>query len=141
MLEYVFFQEQPRKRFQGLLKEQGLTWTLEAGEMETVVVIDETGVDAELADRIEAFYDELFALEQAHYAATLPAADRESATAVAVRRKDGRTIVADLPPELVARILTAISPDELRDFVDTIVDAVHDPNGRTPNPGEARAGD
>jgi hypothetical protein len=140
MLEYVFFQEQPRKRFQELLKEQGLVWTLEPGEMETVVVIDETGMDAELADRIEAFYDELFAMEQADYAATLPKADREPPTAVAVRRKDGRTVFAELPPELVARVLTAISPEELQGFVDAIVDAAQDSNGPAPDSDEVRAG-
>ncbi len=136
MLEYVFFQEQPRKRFQEFLKEQGLVWTLEAGEMETLVVIDVTGVDDELAERIESVYDELFAMEQALYAAASQPPDTEAATAVAVHLKDGRKVLADLPPDLAIRVLTAISPEELRIFVAAIVDAVENPDARDLRPGK-----
>jgi hypothetical protein len=125
MLEYVFFQELPRKRFQAFLKEQGLLWTLESGDMETLVVVDDAGVDSELADRIESIYDELFALDQAAYssAAARPA-ERIPESGVEVHLESGRTVVADLPPELVSRVLMAISPEELQAFADAIARAV-----------------
>jgi hypothetical protein len=125
MLEYVFFQELPRKRFQELLKEQGLSWTLESGDMETLVVIDDAGVDNALADRIESVYDELFALDQATYGSVVPErTDGRMEAGVAVYLEDGSTVFADLPSELVNRVLTAISSEELRTFVDAIARAV-----------------
>lgn len=125
MLEYVFFQELPRKRFQAFLKEQGLLWTLESGDMETLVVVDDAGVDGDLADRIESLYDELFAMDQAmcSTAAARPV-DRTPEPGVEVRLESGRTVVAELPSELVSRVLTAISPGELRTFVDAVARAV-----------------
>jgi hypothetical protein len=129
MLEYVFFQELPRKRFQEYLKEQGLIWTLESGEMETLVVIDEAGVDEELAERIESVYDELFAMEQAIFEERAPkSADRLAEDAILVCLKDGRTVRADLPPELVSRVLLAISPEELKALVDAVASAVENPD-------------
>jgi hypothetical protein len=125
MLEYVFFQELPRKRFQEFLKDQGLPWTLEPGDMETLVVIDDNGVDHALADRIESMYDELFAMDQATYGSVAAErADRRTGAGVAVNLEDGRTVIADLPSELVTRVLTAISAEELRTFVDAIARAV-----------------
>jgi hypothetical protein len=125
MLEYVFFQELPRKRFQKFLKEQGLLWTLEFGDMETLVVIDDAGVDHELADRIESTYDELFAMDQATYGSIAAGSvDLDSEEGVAVRLESGHTVIADVPPELVSRVLTAISPEELRIFVDSVARAV-----------------
>jgi hypothetical protein len=133
MLEYVFFQDPPRKRFQEFLKEQGLVWSLESDETETLVVIDEAGVDEELAERIESVYDELFAMEQATLAAAGPRfADRDIVTGVVVRLKNGRAVYADLPPELVSRVLTAISPDELTAFADAIAAALENPDGHRP---------
>ena len=125
MLEYVFFQELPRKRFQKFLKEQGLLWTLEFGDMETLVVIDDAGVDDELADRIESTYDELFAMDQATYGSIAAGSvDLDPEEGVAVRLENGHTVIADVPPELVSRVLTAISPEELRIFVDSVARAV-----------------
>ncbi len=124
MLEYVFFHEVPRKRFQEFLKEQGLVWTLESGDMETLVVIDDVGVDDTLADRIESVYDELFAMDQAICSAASAEPADQGIEGVTVRLESGRTVVADLPPELVSRVLTAISPQELRVFVDAVARAI-----------------
>ncbi len=38
---------------------------LEPGDLETLVVVDETGLDDELAERVESMYDKLFAAEEA----------------------------------------------------------------------------
>lgn len=124
MLEYVFFQEVPLKRFQDFLKEQGLVWTLEAGDMESLVVIDDLDVDDRLADRIESVYDELFALDQTICRSASAEPVHQGNNGIAVRLASGRTVVADLPPELVSRVLTAISRQELRVFVDAVVRAV-----------------
>ncbi len=132
MLEYVFFEQEPRERFQDFLGEQGLNWTLEPRDPETLVVIDDAEIDDELADRIEDLYDELFDMEQALYEAGLPeSAEHYAGTGVVVNLKDGRAVYANLPPELLNRVLSVISPEELGTIVDAIVSAVEDPDERT----------
>ena len=132
MLEYVFFEQEPRERFQGFLAEQGIDWTLETRDPETLVVIDDATIDDELADRIEDLYDELFDMEQAIYEASIPKSpDHYTGTGVVVNLKDGRAVYANLPPELLNRVLTVVSPEELGTIVDAIVSAVEDPDERT----------
>ena len=132
MLEYVFFEEEPRERFQDFLDGEGLDWTLEARDPETLVLLDDTGIDDALADRIEALYDELFDMEQALYEAGIPeSTEHYAGTGVVVNLKDGRTVYAYLPAELLNRVLSVISPEELGTLVDAIVCAVEDPDERT----------
>jgi hypothetical protein len=102
MLEYVFFEEQPRERFQSFLEQHGVPWTLEPGDPESVVVVDDARLDAALADRVEALYDELFALEQGLFVSDRtpsPPQDR----GLRLRLKDGTRLQADLPDELIKR--------------------------------------
>ena len=132
MLEYVFFEQEPRERFQRFLDEQGLAWTQEKRDPETLVVIDDESIDDERADRIEAVYDELFAMEQALYEASIPqSAEHYAGTGVVVNLKDGRSVYANLPAELLNRVLSVVSPQELGTIVDAIVSAVEDPDERT----------
>jgi hypothetical protein len=93
--------------------------------LETLVVIDDTAVDDALADRIESVYDDLFAMDQATYSSVSAELDhRGTATGIPVHLENGRTVIADLPSELLCRLLTAISPEELRILVDTVARAV-----------------
>jgi hypothetical protein len=126
MLEYVFFEEAPRKRFQDFLAAQGLAWTLEPGTLETLVVVDEAGLDDELAERIESVYDELFALEQAVHSPrpAAPAEVDDDDDSVTIRIPDGRTLHTDLPQELVHRVLTVITAEELALLAEVIARAV-----------------
>lgn len=125
MLEYVFFEKEPRRRFEAFLDQQGVPWTLEPGHPETMVVVDDARIDAVLADRLESLYDELFALEQ-----SLFVSDKVQTQArpkgVPLRLKDGSTLHADLPQELMDRLLTVISPEELDLIADAIVCAFED---------------
>jgi hypothetical protein len=129
MLEYVFFEKEPRQRFEAFLDKQGVPWTLEPGHPESVVVVDDTRIDATVADRLESLYDELFALEQ-----SLFVSDKVQSQArpkgVPVHLKDGSTLHADLPQELVNRLLTVISPEELDLIADAIVCAFEDSEGQ-----------
>lgn len=132
MLEYVFFEEEPRQRFQTFLDQKGLTWTLQSGDPETLVVLDDSAVDDALADHIESLYDELFAMEQAIYEASVcESAEHYTGTGVVVNLSDGRSVYADLAPDLLNRILSVITPVELGTMVDAIVSAVENPDERT----------
>ena len=129
MLEYVFFQEIPRKRFQEFLTEQGLAWTLEPGDLETLVVVDEAGLDDELAERIESVYDDLFSLEQSAQDPSPPhAAQDDGGGGVVIKLPDGRAVHAELRPGLIQRLLTVITPEEFDALVEVIAHAVERPD-------------
>ncbi|MES9991232.1 MAG: hypothetical protein ABW098_04725 [Candidatus Thiodiazotropha sp.] len=49
---------------------------------------------------------------------------------VNVTLRDGRVIQAVIDPGLMRRLLTVVSPQELGEFVDTIVAAVENPDDR-----------
>ncbi|WP_295584106.1 hypothetical protein [uncultured Lamprocystis sp.] len=125
MLEYVFFQEAPRKHFQDFLTAQGLAWTLEPGNLETLVVVDEAGLDDELAERIEAVYDELFSAEQSVYSTSLPQSAQDGdGNGIVIQLPNGGGIAVALPQELLQRILTVITAEELGCLVGAIARAL-----------------
>lgn len=130
MLEYVFFEEAPRLRFQAFLEAHGVTWTLEPSPPETLVVIDDTGLEDDLTDRVESLYDELFALEQRLFSEHKdPSSATPAAPRTLLRLKDGTELRAELPPELTERLLTAISREELDLIADAVVCAFEDAEG------------
>lgn len=122
MLEYVFFQDEPRQQFLTFLAGQGVAWGLEARGSEIVVVIDDSALDDELLGRLELLYDDLFDLERSLYEQRRGRA--EGRRGVVLSLKDGRAVTAELPGELVDRILTVLSPEELGCLADAIAQAV-----------------
>jgi len=51
---------------------------------------------------------------------------------VIVSLKDGRTVYADIDTPLLTKVMSALSPIELGEFVNHIVDAVENPDQRMP---------
>ena len=95
MLEYVFFHDEPRTRFQHYLSELNIGWIQVDGDPESLVQVAEDEVDDALADRIEAVYDELFSADQALYDASLPeSAEHYAGSGLVVNLKDGRSVYA-----------------------------------------------
>jgi hypothetical protein len=140
MLEYTFFENAPRARFMTFLAEQGLSWTLEHRDPETLVVVDEAQLDDDLAERLESFYDELFDLEQGLFETRhVPQREDHAVDGLALRLADGRTLRADLPAELVDRVLTVLSREELTTLAQALVDALEgsDRHPFHPRDGEA----
>lgn len=128
MLEYVFFQEEPRKRFQEFLTGQGLAWTLEPGDLETLVIVDEAGMDHELAERVESVYDELFANERSLSDPSAPiVAGVDAEGGVVIKLHDGRAVCARVPQQLIQRVLTVVTAEELGILVEAVRRAVENP--------------
>lgn len=131
MLEYVFFNDEPRKRFQKFLSGQGLTAELLQGELETVLRVEEAAVDDALADRIDGYYDEMFALDQELYEQQLDLGpEGYSASGVVVHLKDGRSVYAGVRPALLGKLAGALTPEEIGELVDAVVSAVEAPDER-----------
>lgn len=132
MLEYVFFNAEPCTRFCALLREHGIEPTLTEGELERLVQVEEGLVDDDLADTLDAAYDELFALDQAIHGQEAVADGCEyEGSGVVVHLKDGTSAYAEVPPALLAKVMQALSLEELGDLVNAIVDAVEHPDPRS----------
>ena len=67
MLDYVFFNAEPRERFCAFLRSHGIEPHLSENDLELLVRIEESVVDDALADTLDAYYDEMFELDRALY--------------------------------------------------------------------------
>ncbi len=131
MLEYIFFHEEPCRRFKAFLAEKGiepLKEGLDKTDVEGMTVFIRDDLDDRLSDEIEAYYDEMMTLDESLVAETEE--DEMHKVGLAVTLKDGRSVYAAVDPEVLARVLTVISHDELGRIVDAVADAVENPDER-----------
>jgi len=132
LLEYIFFHEDPCNQFKKFLQSKSVE-LLKEGVDETdvaaLVLYIADDLDDELSDQIEDFYDEMMELNE-----SLVMQDEDSDemnnVGLAVSLSDGRSVLATVDPDVLNRILTVISHDELGKLVDTIADAVESPDER-----------
>ncbi len=136
MLDYVFFDQRPCRRFIDFLQQRGVEHEFEeiddAFDVDTleVRVPEDLGEDLERA--IEDEYEHLMAWSQE--LAEQPggeAAGGYNSAGVVVNLKDGQTVYAHIDSKLLARILGAVTPKEFGLVVDAIVDAVESPDERS----------
>ena len=127
MLEYVLFAEQLRDRFTEWLDDNGIAYRTDGDGDELLVLIDED-LDEDSQDRIDTQYDLL--LEE-----SARIADEEDDSPDAVhrvgiqfRRSDGVIGMVCITPELANRLHRCLSMVELQAFVQTVVDAVENPD-------------
>lgn len=130
MLEYIFFDERPWRQFINFLEEKGLQ-PLSASEDQGFMVRLPDETDDSLMDDIEAYYDEMLDMNEALFVAQADAADHVHAAGVSVNLSDGRSVQALVDPALLNRILEVLSTDELGRFINSIVDAVENPDERS----------
>ena len=132
MLEYAFFNPEPSERFVKFLLSRGLKSEVRCGDPETLVCLEEDGVSDSMADEIDKFYDEMFALDQAQYNQGVNrSTENYDAAGVVVNLRDGRAVYADVKPALLSRVMEALAPEELGELVDAIVAAVEHPDERS----------
>lgn len=132
MIEYVFFNTEPCARFCAFLREHGIEPTLAEGDLERLVQVEEDLVDDDLADILDACYDELFALDRAIYGREAMSEGRDyEGSGVVVNLKDGTAVYAEVSPALLGKVMQALSLEELADLVNAIVDAVENPDARS----------
>ena len=128
MLEYIFFHEHPWRRFIVFAEELGLNPEARQGDEGWVVELPED-LDEALDERLEAFYDEMLDYNQDLVAET-EGAEHVHLAGIDVTLGDGRRVQAGVDPKLMRRLLEAVSPEELGEFVNAIVDAVENPDER-----------
>jgi hypothetical protein len=128
MLEYIFFAKEPCERFVSFLSARSVSVAREHNDEGYLVRVPETLDDACL-DEIEACYDELMDLDQ--LLMEQGGDDSAHKAGITVNLADGRTVYACIAPELLNKVLRAVTPEELGELVDAIVDAVENPDQRS----------
>jgi len=132
MLEYVFFDERPRDQFVTFLQEKSVELKLEEDEGLLKVWISED-LDDDLDEAIEDFYDDMMALNQQLYEDESNEAEvGYNAAGIVLELNTGENVYAQVNPELLGRIMTVVTPDEFNTVVNAIVEAVENPDARTP---------
>ena len=132
MLEYVFFDERPRDQFVTFLQQKSVELKLEEDEGLLKIWISED-LDDDLDEAIEDFYDDMMALNQQLYEDENNEAEvGYNAAGIVLELNTGENVYAQVNPELLGRIMTVVTPDEFNTVVNAIVEAVENPDARTP---------
>lgn len=128
MLEFVFFDPRPRQHFADFLQQRGVTANLlDDGEVCGVGVAED--IDDQLLEEVEAFYDEMMALDRELFEADAGERDGgHEAAGVVLNLASGDTVYARVDPLLLGRIMQVLTPQEFGVVVNAIVDAVEHPD-------------
>ncbi|MEW8029030.1 MAG: hypothetical protein AB2792_11785 [Candidatus Thiodiazotropha sp.] len=128
MLEYILFDEDAWRDFADYLRRLGLDPKTSVGEDGWLIALPED-LDEALDLKIELYYDKLLEGNEAAVAEREGDAHQHAA-GVNVTLADGRVVQAVIDPKLMRRLLGAVSPRELGEFVDAIAAAVENPDER-----------
>jgi hypothetical protein len=128
MLEYIFFDERPWRRFIDYLESLDLEPQASRDDQGWLVALPED-LDDELDGKIEAYYDQMLEMNES-LVAEAEGQDHVHTAGVNVTLADGRVVQAAVDPELMRRLLMVVSPEELGQLVNVIVDAVERPDER-----------
>jgi len=129
MLEYVLFAELLRDRFTSWLDDNGIDYRT-AGDGEELLVLVAEDIDEDVQDRIDEQYD-LLLEESARIADEQDdSPDAVHLVGIQFQRSDGVTGHVRITPELANRLHRCLDMVELQAFVQTVVDAVENPDNR-----------
>lgn len=131
MLDYILFDEIPYQLFIDWLKGKGVTYEVERDEDNYVIKVSED-LEEDLLDDIDEKYDELMDMNQD----IINEAEKENndgynMAGIVVTLKDGTISYADIDSNLLSRVISVISPEELGEIVCAIADAVENPQPKT----------
>ncbi len=131
MLEYVFFHQQPLDQFCEFLRDKGVPFQLLESSESLLLAIEEQSINDSMADIIDDHYDVMLDLDQSIYdQGLLEDEENYAAAGVVVNLMDGQSVYADVPGNLLNKVMDVLSPQELGDLVNAIADAVENPDKR-----------
>ena len=130
MIEYIFFHKTPYTLFCEFLLKINIPYeeSSEETDVEALLVKIADDLDDEISEQIEAYYDELLELDEG-----LVEEDPEGVidqAGLAVTLDNGVSVLASVNPDVLNRMLTVVSQDEMGEFIDAIVNAVEGPDER-----------
>ena len=92
----------------------------------TVSISDEYELD--IVDKVEQFYDDMMELNEALVSAEED--DEIKNAGITVNLSDGSTVMADVDPNIIYKLSTALEPQEILQLVNAIATAVEQPDSR-----------
>ncbi|MEN8175362.1 MAG: hypothetical protein ABFS23_06345 [Pseudomonadota bacterium] len=132
MLEYVFFHSETCRRFEDKVRSLGLAHSLNHDGTQLTLALAEESVDDDLADELDALYDELLDTDRRLYEeGKEESPEHFHAAGLVVNLNSGKTVYARIKPALLTRIMEVLAPHELGELVDAVVDAVENPDPRS----------
>lgn len=123
MLEYVFFDQRPFDQFSEYVKGMGLTPASRVSDRDEYLVELPEDMNEAVMESVEAYYEQMMGMSEALLAVDANE-EHYSAAAIQVSLSGGENTLASADPELLKKILTVLSYDELGVFVDSIAHAV-----------------
>lgn len=131
MLEFIFFHQNISELFTGFIAGLGIEYRVEADE-ETITVSVSEDVDDELVEKIENEYDRLLDLSRdLTDSEEGESRDNYQKASLLITLKNGEISYAHVDTDMVNRMLQVISTTELNRFIETIADAVENPDDRS----------
>lgn len=128
MLDYIFFHQQSLDQFVDHLKRHDIPHAARDDEMGLVVAIPDDLPD-EITDPLDEYYERLLDEAESQLSEAGETAEKHTA-GLNITLSDGRTTAVEVSPELLNRILGAITLEELNRLVDAIVSSVERPDNR-----------
>ncbi|MCB1639439.1 MAG: hypothetical protein KDI15_11400 [Thiothrix sp.] len=129
VLEYLFFTRTLADEFADCLRERGLVWReqIEPVQEAWVLAIDE-GISDALWDELDTLYDGYALRDQQLLEQGMEDEAAHSTAGIYLQLAGGRQTIAQVDPELMNRILSVLSMDELNAFLDVVVRSVEQPD-------------
>lgn len=128
MLDYIFFHQHSFAQFVARLEQQDIPYEARDDEMGLVVAIADDLPDA-VTDPLDDYYEKLLDDAENRLSSADESAEKHTA-GLNITLSDGRSTAVEVSPELLNRILEAISFEELNRLVDAIVSSVEHPDNR-----------
>jgi len=132
MMEYIFFHQQSFQRFKDFLLKNDipvLKESVDQTDIEGFTIFLADDLEDIVSEQIEEFYDQMMELDE-KLVAEDAGEDNLNQVGIAVALVDGQQVLASVDPDVMNRLLTVISHDELGQFVDDIVKVVENPDLR-----------
>ncbi len=134
MLDFIFFHKQPLQRFEDFLKAKNIPYE---HDTEFQASVEEAGFTISISDdydldtieQIEDFYDEMMDLN-AQLVSEQEGSNEIKNAGITVNLSDGSTVLADVDPDLIYKLSTTLTPEEILELVNAIANAVENPDQR-----------
>jgi len=131
MIEYIFFHQKPCDLFCQFLAQLKISFETnkEETDIEGLLVAIADDLDEDLSDKIEDYYDELLEMDESLLVENSD--DLIDQAGLAVTLNNGQSTFASIDPDVLNRMLTTVTRDEIAAFIDAIINAVEDPDSRS----------
>ena len=132
-LDYLFFNFVIQQQFENFLVENALPYVQHSESVTgaMVIAVEEALVSPALWDELDQLYDQLHEQDQVLLEQSVNDPDGKNVAGIYLQLANGQYTIAKVAPDVVNRILTVISMDELNQLVDAIVQSVENPQQAT----------